>query len=76
MIWKEKEWVFHYQAMNLKTGEVREFNIGSQVCKMPHGTKRWRQLEDLPDKLREQGSSWSVINYGVQPLETYSYDPV
>ena len=76
MIWKEKEWVFHYEAMNLKTGEVREFNIGSQVCKMPHATKRWRQLEGLSRKFKESGSAWSVTSYGVQPLETYSYDPV
>lgn len=73
MIWKDKEWVFHYEAFNTKTGEVRDFNIGSQTCRVPHMTKRWKQLEALPKRLKEEGSSWNITSYGVTPLKDYSY---
>lgn len=76
MIWKEKEWVFHFTAKNKKTGEVREFNLGSQVCKVPHRTKKFNQLQGLNRKWKESGSDWTIVCYGVQPLETYSYDSV
>jgi len=76
MIWKEKEWVFHYDAKNIETGEARHFNIGSQVCKMPHATKLYRKLEGLSRKFKESGSSWAITCYGVTPLKEYGYDTV
>ena len=76
MIYKAKEWVFHYEAFNKKTGEVRDFNIGTQTCRVPHLTKRWKQLESLSSKLKKEGSSWVIKSYGVKPLKEYSYDPI
>lgn len=74
MIYPKRNYVFFYEAVNTKTGEKMNSNIGSQNCRQPMLTKKWRQLKSLGQRWVEARSEWSIVYIGVSTLEDYGHE--